>query len=83
MHSYACFMHGEYMKKKVIAKSTRSIARLVANLDGKGKGLSQKQVETAFRHFETIEIACILGNARSLALAVRKNAVKKAKRFKR
>ena len=67
------------MKKKVLAKSTRAIARLTANVDGKRVGLTQKEVETAMAHLVLLEVACIQLNYRSLCLAVRKAAVKKSK----
>ena len=50
------------MKKKVLAKSPRTIARLVANLDGKYAGLNQKDVEKAMKLMVALEAACIVGN---------------------
>lgn len=71
------------MKKKTLAKSSRAIARLTANVDGKYKGLTQKEVETAIAHLVLLEMACIQLNYRSLALAIRKNAVRKVTALKK
>lgn len=71
------------MKKKTLVKSSRAIARLTANVDGKYKGLTQKEVETAIAHLVLLEMAMIQLNYRSLVLAVRKVAVKKVSAFKR
>ena len=71
------------MKKKTLAKSSRAIARLTANVDGKWNGLTQKGVETMFSMFVALETAIIVsGKYRSLALAVRKVSMRKAKAFK-
>ena len=71
------------MKKKVLAKTTRAIARLTANVDGKRMGLTQKEAEKAMAHLVLLEIACIQANYRSLCYAIRRNAVKKAKALKK
>ena len=71
------------MKKKVLAKSPRKIARLVANLDGKYRGLTQSQVESAMKLMVSLEAACIVGNYRSLTAEIRKSAKRKALKVKR
>ena len=70
------------MKKKTLAKSSRAIARLTANVDGLYAGMSQAAAEQVFENFIDLETSnIILGKYRSLALAARKLAMKKAKAF--
>ena len=71
------------LKKKVLAKSPRAIARLVANLDGKYVGLNQKDVEKAMKLMVALEAACILENYRSLTAEIRKSAKRKALKVKK
>lgn len=71
------------LKKKVLAKSPRTIARLVANLDGKYRGLTQQQVESAMKLMVALEAACIIGNYRSLTAEIRKSAKRKALKVKK
>lgn len=70
-------------KRKVLSNSTRELARIAANLDGKGEGLSQRMVETAMKHIVTIEAACILSGYFSQMPIIRKLAKKKAEALKK
>lgn len=72
------------MKKKTLAKSSRAISRLTANVDGKWNGLNQKEVAEMFKNFLLLETSIIIsGKYKSMALAIRKLAMKKAKAFKK
>lgn len=65
-------------KKKVLSTTKRGISRLTANMDGKRKGATQKQVEKAIDLLSKLEVCCILGNYRSLTAVIRKSAKRTA-----
>lgn len=71
------------MKKKTLAKSSRAIARLTANVDGLYLGISQQEAERLITNAIRLERACMRANYRSLFLSLRKVAVKQEKAFKK
>ena len=71
------------MIKKALAKNKREAAVITANLDGKRKGLSQKQVKKAFDYLEALEVASILTRRPSTILKLRKAAKVKAAALKK
>lgn len=69
------------MKHK-LPKSVRTVARQVANLDGKRRGLNQDQSEIAFHHMVLVRATeIILNRKKSVFGVIEKAAAKKAKAF--
>lgn len=71
------------MKRKVISKSKRSLARLVADFDGKYKGITQAEVEKTFTFIVALEAAARLAGYKSPLVMLKSKAIKKAAAVKK
>ena len=68
--------------KLLIKNSTRAYARMVANLDGKWKGITQKEAEKALKLAKDLDVAARALNYKSPLSALNKRSIKEAKRMK-
>lgn len=66
------------MSKQPLAKNKRELLRLAANLDGKYQGITQKQVDVAYRLIETLDVVATIHGIPSPLVMLRKKAKKKA-----
>lgn len=69
-------------KRKAVAKNKSEYAALLAKLDGDYAGLSRAEARKALKLMETLETGLILRGYKSACLIIRRNAKKKAAKFK-